>query len=380
MKRNRSNYQFLYNRRTAVLFVLFFIGIVFNNTVLAKNSTLVLKNADFNRNTLERGSLVSVLQGNVVFVYENTTICSDEAIWYRGSGVANFKGNVKLTQENQELTCKRLDFVRDEKKLTAQDNIDFFDKKKSMRIIAQKGVYYFEKKHLTLTKNPQMFQYDTTRAETLSIAGDKMVYNDSLNIATAENNVVITKGLLRSRCKTATCNMETDVAKLRTDPWIYYDIHEVTGDSVDLFFVDEALKGVSVMRNAKGFHRDITLKDTIHTNVTGDSIYMAISDSGTVETIWTHKDAHTVYYSSKTPHLQNEGNGKFMVLHFVKGTTGTMNISGNAECVYYLNEEKESGKNEANGDDIFIHFVEGKAVHIKLVGGVRGTYFAERSK
>lgn len=226
-----------------------------------------------------------------------------------------------------------------------------------------------------------MFQYDTTRAETLSISGDKMLYDDSLKIATAEKNVLVLKGLLKATCKTGTFNLETHIARLREDPWIYYDIHELTGDSVDLFFTeDDVLYGVSVMRNAKGFHRDATKEDTIFTEVTGDSLYMDISDSGTIETIWTYKDAVTLYYSSKTPHLTNEGNGKVMVLNFTRGTTGTLTISGNAECVYYLNEEKESGKNEANGDDIIINFRDGRAVYIKLIGGVRGTYFAERTE
>ena len=66
-----------------------------------------------------------------------------------------------------------------------------------------------------------------------------------------------------------------------------------------------------------------------------------------------------------------------IVLHFTHGTTGTLTISGNAESVYYLEDEKESGRNEASGDKIRINFVDGKAEFIKIHGGVRGTYFAE---
>jgi len=47
------------------------------------------------------------------------------------------------------------------------------------------------------------------------------------------------KGLLKSDCEYATYDLQTDVAYLRDDPWIYYDIHELTGDSVDLFFIDK---------------------------------------------------------------------------------------------------------------------------------------------
>lgn len=359
--------------------VLFILGACIS-LVSGKSSTLVLRNADYNRNSMVNGKLVSVLEGNVIFKYDDAIIRSDKTTWYRKDGKAYFRGRVRITQKEQLLTCDRMNFARDKKKIIARKNIDFFDKEEQTRIIAQHAVYYLDTKHLTLTKNPQMFQYDTARAETLSISGDKMIYDDSLQFAIAEKNVLILKGLLKATCTWAKYNLETDVAYLRDDPWIYYDVHELTGDSVDLFFMEKVLEGVSVMRNAKGFHRDVTPRDTIYTKVTGDSIYMDISDSGTIETIWTYDNATTIYYSSLTPHLVNEGIGKVQVLQFVHGTTGTLTISGNAECIYYLEEEKESGMNEANGDDIFIHFREGKAHYIKLIGGVRGTYFAEKYK
>lgn len=351
------------------------------NDVSGESSTLILRNANYNRNTLVNGRLVSVLEGNVIFKYDDAIIRSDQATWYRRRGIAHFKGNVRISQEDQLLTCKRLKFNRNEKKITAYENVDFYDKVEMMRITSQKGTYFLETGNLTVTKDPVLFQYDTARAETLSISGDRMHYDDSLNIATAEKNVLILKGLLKAECKTATYNLEAHKARLREDPWIYYDIHELTGDSVDLFFTDkEVLYGVSVMRNGKGFHRDVTEKDTIFTEVTGDSIYMDIAENGSVEKMWTYRDANTLYYSSNTRHLVNEGNGKVMILDFTEGTTGNLTISGNAECTYYLNEDKESGKNEANGDDIVIHFRDGKAVYIKLIGGVRGTYFAERKE
>jgi len=357
-----------------------FISAVMLFTLSANSSTLILRNANYNRNSLVKGKLVSVLEGNVIFKYDDAIIRSDKVTWYRKDGRAYFTGHVRITQHEQVLNCDRMTYTRNDKKIIAKRNVDFFDKEEQMRVVAQHAVYFLDTKHLTLTKNPKMFQYDTARAETLTIVGDKMIYNDSLQLASAEKNVHILKGLLKADCEWATYDLKTDVAYLRKDPWIFYDIHELTGDSVDLFFIDKILQGVSVMRNAKGFHRDVTLRDTIYTKVTGDSIYMDISDSGTIETIWTYDNATTIYYSSVTPHLVNEGIGKVQRLNFVHGTTGTLTISGNAECVYYLEEEKESGMNEANGDDILIHFREGKAHYIKLIGGVRGTYYAEKYK
>ncbi len=357
---------------------LFICCMIFQSSA-GKSTTLILKNANYNRNTLVNGKLVSVLEGNVIFKYSDAVIRSDRSTWYRETGRAYFSGHVNIKQPDQLLTCEKMNYNRDKKRIVAQNNVNFYNSKEQTRIVSQHAVYYMESRHLTLTKNPQMFRYDTTRAETLSISGEKLIYNDSMNIAIAEKNVRISKGLLESKCETATYYLNSDIAKLRTDPWIYYDIHELTGDSVDLFFVDNVLTGVAVMRNAKGFHRDVSSRDTIYTKVSGDSLYMDISDSGTIEKIWTFDNATTIYYSSRTPDIINEAVGKVMILDFVHGTTGTLTIAGNAECIYYLEDDKESGRNEATGDDMLIHFREGKAVYIKMFGGVRGTYFAERT-
>ncbi len=361
------------------LIIVYFISSMYISAEQKEKSVLILKNADNNRNSLVNGKLVSVLKGNVIFEYEDVTIYSNQAIWYRGSGEAKFSGNIRVSMKDQELTCKKMDLISNEKKIIANRNINFFDKKEQLRIIAENGSYKYDIKHLTLTGKPQLFRYDTTAAETLTISGRKMEYDDSLKTASVKENVIITKGVLESMCQAAEYNIETEKAKLRIDPLIYYDIHKLTGDSVDLLFENETLRGVYVMRNAFGSHHDVTRIDTIITEITGDSLYMALSDSGKVKNIWTHKDANAIYYSSDSPSTVNEANGKMMMLDFAYGKTGSLTISGNAQSVYYLDdEEKESGKNEASGDIIKIDFKNGKAVFIKITGDVRGTYFAEK--
>ncbi len=361
-------------------FILFLLSGVLTPCIAKGSSTLVLRNADYNRNTFANGRLISVLKGNVEFKYDDIIINADEATWYRGKGKVHFKNNIRVTMEQQSLTCQKMDYDRSRKRLVVKKDVDFFDQSRQIRIVSQKAVYALDTKRIVLTQDPKFFRYDTTIVETLIISGDKMIYDDSMNIAIAEKDVSILKGLLTSKCQTASYYVETGIAKLREDPWIYYDVHDVTGDSVDLFFVDEALRGVSVMRNAKGYHRDVTPEDTIFTRIKGDSLYMEISDSGAIKTIWTYDDATTLYYSSNTPELVNEANGKVIVLNFTDGTTGNLVISGNAESVYYMDDEKESGRNEASGDRIKIFFVDGKAVFINIHGGVRGTYFAETVK
>jgi hypothetical protein len=190
----------------------------------------------------------------------------------------------------------------------------------------------------------------------------------------------MTQGVWKSMCKNATYNTESGTAKLRNDPWIYYDIDELTGDSIDLFFNKRVLKAVSVMRNVRGFQRDISENDTIFREVTGDSIYMSIADSNSLDKIWVWGNAKTLYYSSGSPENINEAYGKVMELDFVWGEINTLDITDNAEFFYYLDDKKDTGRIESSGDKIKIKFKNGDATFMTITGAVRGTYFSKRAQ
>ncbi|MGD9200783.1 MAG: LptA/OstA family protein [Chitinispirillia bacterium] len=411
-----------------------------------KSSTLVLKNADYNTNSLINGQWISYLKGNVVFEYDNGTISADQATWHRSEGKIFFLHNINITIDSTQISCQRIDYFRAEKKIIANVNIDFFDPKEQIRIIAQNAEYeletkqlsltinpkifhfdtansdtttisakimtyddslkiatainsvefinkkeqihifaqnaeyLFDRKYLTLTENPKMVQYDTAQSETLTIVSDTMIYNDSLKTATLLNDVFMTQGVWKSMCKNATYNTESGTAKLRNDPWIYYDIDELTGDSIDLFFNKRVLKAVSVMRNVRGFQRDISENDTIFREVTGDSIYMSIADSNSLDKIWVWGNAKTLYYSSGSPENINEAYGKVMELDFVWGEINTLDITDNAEFFYYLDDKKDTGRIESSGDKIKIKFKNGDATFMTITGAVRGTYFSKRAQ
>jgi hypothetical protein len=210
------------------------------------------------------------------------------------------------------------------------------------------------------------------------VIGKKMTHNDSTKTATAIDSVEILKGKLTSYCQTAYYHLETDIAQLRVAPRLYYDVHELTGDSVDLWFLDERLRGVTVMGRAKGVHRDEGRNDTIITVVEGDSLYMAICADGSLDTIWAYGNTHSSYYLTSDPGSPNEATGKTMILSFTdEGQAKNLEISGNATSTYYVEDRGGKGKNEASGDRIHVTFDGGKATYLRMTGGVRGIYFAQ---
>lgn len=351
--------------------------LLFISVVSIGAQPLILHNADYNRNSFVNGQLVSVLRGNVEFEYKDARIKGNKATWYRRDGRILFVGNVEVEMKHQLLTCKRMELNKNKKILTVTKNVDFYDSDEMTRFTGDKGVYYIDDKDLILTGKPLITKYDTVANDTLTISGKKMVYKDTIGVAYVYKNVKIVKGDLTAYCDTADYETETGFSRLRKDPKIYYDVNELEGDSVNLEFLDGKLRGIIVMRNAEAVHKDVTIDDTLYTKMMGDSVYMSIMEEGGIDTVWTMKKAATLYYSSLTPEIINRADGKIMIVDFSEGKTGNLRVKGNAESIYYIEDDKSNGVNRASGDEILIHFLDGRASYLRLKGGARGVYTGE---
>ena len=350
-------------------------------SISAKSPPLILKHADFNENTIVDGKLISLLEGSVEFEYDKAVIMSQRATWFRRDGIVQFSGDVRVNQERQFLLCDYLDFDRSKKIATVRGNVDFFDEKENSRITADHGTYHLDTRFLVLDRKPRFYRYDTAAVDTMTVIGKRMTYNDSTKIATVIDSVRILKGELTAYSTIAHYHLQTDIARLRSAPLIYYDVHDLKGDSVDLQFTDKRLHTVTVMGRAKGVHRDYGTRDTIITTVTGDSLCMLIRPTGTIDTLWVYGNARSSYYLFSDTASVNEAVGKIMVLGFTdKGQARSLRISGNAVSTYYVEDEGGKGRNEASGDRILVMFDNGKASYIRLTGSVRGIYFAQAGK
>jgi len=341
---------------------------------------LILKSANSNTNTMSGDELISVLEGNVVFVYDDAVIKSQYAQWWRSRGTVHFSKNVRVTKEKQVLTCDRLDYEKSKKQLLANGSIDFYDSKEGTRLLGDHAEYFPDTKFITLTGKPVFIHYDTAAHDTVVIHGEKMTYSDSLKLALVERSVTISKGKLFSRCQTARYFTEGDRAQLRTKPDIKFDHDSLSGDSMDMLLNKRALRGMSVSGNSHGMYKDVSGKDTMITNMFGDSLYMAMNDSGKVDSMWMYRNVKSSYRSAKDSLHPNEAFGKIMILAFTKkGDVDNVKVWGNAKSVYHV-EEGDKGVNIATGDSIAVAFKEGKASHVMLSGSVRGYYAPENKE
>jgi lipopolysaccharide export system protein LptA len=367
------------NRNNKKLLVGFLLAGVMTGA-FAKSPDLILKSANRNLNTMNNGEIISTLEGNVVFLYDDAVIKSEYAKWWKSKGTVHFANRVRVTKKDQVLVCDRLNYDKNKKWLAADGSVDFYEGKDKTRLRGSHADYYPDSKFIMLTGKPEFINYDTTAHDTLIVHGEMMSYNDSLKCAYVERHVSIAKGKLFSRCDTAQFYTEMNKALLRVSPQILFEHDSLAGDSIDLSFTKRALKGMSVDGNAHGLYKDFSRKDTLLTQVFGDSMYMALDDSGRVDSLWIYRNVKSSYSPVSDPSKANEAYGKVMVVDFTeKGDVDNVKVWGNAKSVYHV-EEGDKGCNVATGDSIAVEFNKGKASRVMLAGSVRGFYAPEKAQ
>ncbi|HAJ79768.1 MAG TPA: hypothetical protein DCO75_08340 [Fibrobacteres bacterium] len=354
-----------------------FAGIVYAKPK-EKGPDLILKSANSNLNTMSNDEMISVLEGNVVFLYDDAIIKSEYAKWWRSKGSVHFSNHVHVTKQQQDLTCDRLDYEKNKKLLRAEGNVDFYDGKEKTKLQGSNADYYPDSKFVTVTGKPVLIHYDTVARDTMIIHGEKMTYSDSLKLATVDRNVTIYKGKLFTKCNNAKYYTEGNLAQLRGSPDIMYERDSLKGDSVNLMFTKRAMRGMEVNGNSHGKYKDFSPRDTLLTDVAGDSMYMAFNDSGKIDSLWIYRNVKSTYRSLKDSLHVNEAYGKIMSVAFdKKGDVEKVRVWGNARSIYNV-VEGDKGLNVASGDSIDVTFKTGKVSHVVLSGSVRGYYAPEK--
>jgi lipopolysaccharide export system protein LptA len=349
---------------------------LFVNTASA-SSPLELKNANNNSNRMENGELVSTLTGDVVFIYEDLTVKADNARWWRRQGTIKLWKHCRTEKPNLVMTCDEMTFYREKNGLFLHGNVVIDEAKNRVHVIGDDGRYDLKTKLFTLNRDPVFMKFDTAAAETLVIVGKRMSYSDSLNVASAEQNVRITKGRLVSTCETSRYDTKQGLAHLRSGPPIItYNAHSVTGDSIDLVFGGDTLKGVSVQGHSHGRYHESDTTDTTVTHVWSDSMYLSITPGGRLDTIRAFRNVKSTYHLAESGGMANEVTGRTMVLGFNdRGDIASARVYGNATSIYFVKNEDGRGRNESSGDTIRVWFSAGRASRLLLAGAVRGVYF-----
>lgn len=388
-----------------------------------RNAPLIMENADRFEGNRSRGEYV--LTGKVRFRHGQMLMETERAVWMKDRNIVTCESGMRLTSKGSLLTADRGTYDKNMGQATAQGNV-FMRDSSGENVATGQSVVYLRFRHLaTLTGDPEVRRFyvkkdsaapdsgsatakdsggvkpaarvnpaDTAVAsgagksgpDTLSIKGDLMTYNDSLQVAVADGNVRINRDKLKITCTKAEYHGGSDSLFLLGKPQVVVDDNQVKGDVMRLGMHGEEIKSLLVKGSAQA-HSTEPATDTSaarQSDVNGDSLFLAFKEKA-IDSVQVFKNATGAYFDVDKPAFVNKMTGDYMVLRFNGKQVASANVMGGgstaAKSTYYHFEKKKlKGKNDAEGDTIDFAFKDGKVDEVMVKGAAKGTYFGEKAK
>jgi lipopolysaccharide export system protein LptA len=352
---------------------------------LAKNDALLEGNVVATQDTLtiktERGfyygdERITESKSEVVLNDRKMTLTALSGEYHFNERVAYFTRHVTLTDETSTLTSNKLTYFREEEKaiavgyVTIRDSVNiikadslvhFRNQKitfaeKNVRIKNQKentvifGEHledYSKKNYSVMTESPVLVQVDTTDSgeiDTLVISSVKMEsFNDSSKKFIATDSVRIIRGMFASKNTYSIFYRNEDkiiTMKRKPEdnfPVLWYDLTQLTGDSVAILLNNNQLDKIEVFGN--GF------------------------------ILSSNPDFQTRY---------DQMSGDMITIYFDTSGINNTEVTGNVLSIYYSYEGTEpNGLIKASSQKGRIFFEDDKVNEVKMYSNVLSEYHPE---
>jgi lipopolysaccharide export system protein LptA len=385
---------------TAVRIILLLLAITLPNRGFAQESkVIVLENADVAAGKIIDGQDVREFTGNVRLRQEKVRIQCDRAVQFMSSGRVDMTGHVVISDDSVTIRTPRGVYYRDERKTEGFDSVRLEDRTtiltarygqylidpriaifrgnvtvrdSASRVTADSLTYYrtdrtsvalgrvtvyndadnvtitggrldhdANRSYSRMTRNPLLMQIDTstTTVDTLMVRARVLeAVRDSTRKLIATDSVRILRADLAAVCGHAVFFTAADSIALRTEPVIWYQETQVSGDSITILLKKRALHRVLVGGAAFAISRSDSLFPGRYDQITGD----------------------------------------WLAMEFAVKKLRTIDVVTHAISVYHVYEDSlGNGLNRTSGDRIIMKFDGGRLETIHVYGGVEGQYFPE---
>lgn len=371
-----------------------------------RNAPLIMENADRFEGYRSRGEYVLV--GKVRFRHGELRLETERAVWQKERNIVMCESGMRITRNGALLTAERGTYDKNLGQATALGNVFMRDSAGEVTATGQ-SIVYLRFRHLaTLTGNPEVRRFypqkDSARGDsakphraalrpdsaasgpdTLSIKGDIMTYDDSLQVAVADGNVRIDRDKMHITCKKAEYHDPADSLFLLGDPQVVVDDNRVKGEIMRLGMHGEEIKSLLVKGKAQAHSVEPATDSSSarQSDVDGDSLFLAFREKA-IDSVQVFRNAKGAYFDLDKPAYVNRMSGDYMVLRFSGKQVSSANVlggSGAAKSTYYHFEQRRlKGKNDAEGDTLDFAFKDGKVEEVMVKGSAKGTYYGEKAK
>jgi lipopolysaccharide export system protein LptA len=273
----------------------------------------------------------------------NTVLTARQGKYFIDEKRSQFWEDVVLMDTSSTITCNALQYYEQETRSVATGNVHVLDIENNVNIYGDSLVHIEKNKFTRVLKQPRLLKIDTTASGVVDtmvvISREMQSIQDTIERFIAIDSVRLVKGGIAGRCGRATYFIKNDIISMETNPIIWSDENQITGDSIRIRIEDKRMRSLWVKNHA-----------------------MAISR-----------------VDSALPDRFNQLTGRELTMYFHTNKLEQVDVQRNATSLYYLYDNKEpNGINKSSGDRIFIDFVAGEVDRIKIIGGVQGQYLPEK--
>ncbi|MGB9773387.1 MAG: OstA-like protein [Bacteroidota bacterium] len=316
-------------------------------SVIVTNDTLTLISPSANYDSRTR---IATTVAGLTFIDAGRRLTANRGSYNAESEIAQFDGNVALSDSASKVESDQLTYYRKEKRFIAQGNVIVSNPADRVWVVGEELIHRETPYSSRMNYQPVLMRIDTTekgRIDTLFVQSKMMeVVGDSARRYIARDSVRITRGGLAARCVLAEFDPDADTISLTGNPVLWYERTQARGNLVKVLLHNHHPSDVLIL---------------------GDAI--AISETDT-----THRER------------RDQLGGAKIELKFLHDSLRSVTAFGNAMSFSFLFDEgKPNGVNQTTADRITLELAygtkenqrQGALKRVIAVGGVQGNYYPE---
>lgn len=253
--------------------------------------------------------------------------------------MAHFVGEVVVIDSVSTTTCDDLTYFEEGERSIATGDVKVVSPGDGVTVYGDSLVHLGAIEYTIVPKNPKLVQVDTSglgRLDTLVVVSRVMEsYRDTSLRYIARDSVQLVRNEMAAVCGNGIYRPQEGLLILTEQPVIWYDVNQVSGDSVAVRLENHKLRSVFVHGRAMAASRSDTSLVQRFDQLTGRELTLYFGESN-VERIVAERQSISLYYlfENDVPNGANKSSGDRIVVQFTDGQVDQISIAGGVEGQY----------------------------------------------
>jgi lipopolysaccharide export system protein LptA len=267
------------------------------------------------------------------------TLTAREADYDANADRAEFRGEVVVVDSLSTTTCDSLIYFEEGDRSIALGRVQVNNPGDGVTVFGDSLMHYGDIHYTVVPKNPRMVQVDTTAngtVDTLVVIGKIMeAFQDTSRRYIVTDSVFIVRNELSARSGHALYRPAEGLTILTENPIVWYDVNQISGDSIVVRLENNKLSSVFVAGRAMAVSRADSLLEERFDQLTGRELTLFFGEED-IERIEAVRNAISLYYlfDGSLANGVNRSSGDRIIVEFTEGQVDEITVMGGVEGVY----------------------------------------------